>query len=99
MSLVPRQIFASRFSYDARTRIFVGEASDLGSGLAGRISDSSSDLGFLMFSERTKKTILCLWSGDSRDGERKLWDRYLCFAVDGRPLRGKLAGAECRVMS
>ena len=100
MTLVARRIFASQFSFDRRTKIWTTERSDLGEGLAGRVWKGRSDRGFVMVSERTKREIVCLWSGDRRDEEGDLlWDVFLCYHEDGRPLTGDLAGAEVRIFN
>lgn len=101
MAIIARKISTSRFTFHRETKTFVAEASDFSRmDLAGRVYDDAADAGFVMVSERTGQKILCLYSGDKRDGENELlYEIFLCYDLRGRPLVGPLAGAEVKIFN
>lgn len=102
MALIGTEVLSDLFTFHVPTKTFVAEMSELGrrKDLFSRVYDDACDTGFVMVSTRTREKILCLWSGQKHDGEGELlYDRFLCCDLRGRPLSGRLGGAEVHLLN
>lgn len=87
-----KELSTDRFTWTAGARAFVVDRSHLGRLVLGE--------EFRLVSHRTGLKILCRAGGQKRDGEGELvYDRYLCYDLNGRPLSGPLAGAEVLIFN
>lgn len=100
MTIIAREVLSDRFTWNEQNRIFVAEASDFQRNLSGRVYDDACDAGFVMISVKTGGKILCLETSEKRDAENELlYTRFLCYDLRGRPLVGRLAGAEVHLLN
>jgi hypothetical protein len=74
MILNPAPVSTRQFTYDAPTKNFAAELSDM-NGL-GRVYDDACDVGFTMVSARTGRQVVFVLAEEKRDGEGDtlLWE-------------------------
>lgn len=78
MKLNIAPISSDRFSFDAKTRLFTAEASDLQNQHLNPLYDDAADVGLVMVSSKTGKTVRYYMIHETRGAENEIesWDYY-----------------------